>query len=84
MDEPASFLDIRYQLELMEILRDLTKMGISVVISMHELMLAKNSADSIICIHDGGISSHDDVKGFFEGDEIYEVFGISPGSIDFL
>ena len=84
MDEPASFLDIRYQLELMEILRDLTKMGISVVISMHELMLAKNSADSIICIYDGGISSHDDVKGFFEGDEIYKVFGISKGSIGFL
>ena len=40
MDEPTSYLDIRYRMELMEVLEGLAKKGVTIVMSIHELELA--------------------------------------------
>lgn len=42
LDEPTSFLDIRYKLELLSILRDMVqKRNLAVLLSLHELELAE-------------------------------------------
>ena len=42
LDEPTSFLDIRYKLELLGILRNMAKeKGITVILSLHEIDMAQ-------------------------------------------
>ncbi len=51
LDEPTSFLDVRYKLELLSILRNMAKKkGITVIMSLHEIDLAEKVADKIICV----------------------------------
>ena len=54
MDEPTSFLDIRYKLELMQILKHLAKeKRVAMILSLHELELAARISDRLLCVRDG-------------------------------
>ena len=48
MDEPTSYLDIRYRMELMEVLEGLAKKGVTIVMSIHELELAVSVSDRLL------------------------------------
>ena len=54
MDEPTSYLDIRYRMELMEVLEGLAKKGVTIVMSIHELELAVSVSDRLLLVYDGG------------------------------
>ncbi|WP_407429235.1 cobyric acid synthase [Treponema sp.] len=49
LDEPTSFLDIHWRLELFKILKNLSKKGITIMLSLHELDLALKISDKILC-----------------------------------
>lgn len=54
LDEPTSYLDIRYQLEFMQIAADLARKDkIALLLSIHELSAAKNLADDVLTLKDG-------------------------------
>ena len=54
LDEPATFLDIRYKLELMKLLKELAeKRGTCIIMSLHELELAQKVSDKVLCIKKG-------------------------------
>ena len=51
LDEPTTFLDIRYKLEIMQSLQTYVKeTGAAVLMSLHELDLAKDVADSVVAV----------------------------------
>lgn len=51
LDEPATFLDIRYQLEFLSVLKELAKKKkLTVIMSLHELDLAEQVSDKILCV----------------------------------
>jgi cobyric acid synthase CobQ len=50
LDEPTSYLDIKWRLELLKILRDLANKGVTVIASMHEIDLALKVSDRILCV----------------------------------
>lgn len=50
LDEPTNHLDIRYQLELLQLIRELR---ITVVCSLHDLNLAAMTADDLLILRDG-------------------------------
>ena len=51
LDEPTSFLDVRYKLELLAILERMArKKHITVIMSLHEIDLAQKVSDKIICV----------------------------------
>ena len=54
MDEPTSYLDIRYRMEFMEVLEVLAKKGITIVMSIHELELAVSVSDRLLLVYDDG------------------------------
>ncbi|MEM0489549.1 MAG: ABC transporter ATP-binding protein, partial [Candidatus Bathyarchaeia archaeon] len=55
LDEPTSFLDIRNKVEVLHILRRLTrKMGISVIFSTHDADMALKLCDLIVVMERGG------------------------------
>ena len=56
LDEPTSFLDIKWRLELLKILESLSGQGVTVIASMHEIDLALKISHRILCIGKGKIS----------------------------
>jgi len=77
LDEPTSFLDIKYKLELLEILKDLAKnRNRTVIMSIHELELAKIISDRIICIKNRKIDRIGSPDEIFSGDYIEKLFDI--------
>lgn len=54
LDEPTSFLDIRYQLEFIEIAARLAhEDGMGLLLSLHELSIVRSLADRVLTLKDG-------------------------------
>ena len=47
LDEPTSYLDLRYRTELMDTLKDLAREGRTVLMSLHEIDLALEVSDPV-------------------------------------
>ncbi len=83
LDEPTSFLDIRYKLELLTILRQMAKeKGITVIMSLHEIDLAMKIADLVICVDHGHTVSADAPEKIFTEDSIRKLFRVEDGFFD--
>ena len=81
LDEPTTFLDIKYKLELMKILKKLAdERHIAVIMSLHELELAQRISDTIICIKGKGIYRTGTPQEIFSGGCIEELYGVEKGS----
>ena len=77
LDEPTSNLDIRHQLEVMEIIKNLAKeKEISVVMSVHDLNLASRYADKIIMMKKGRIFSAGEPASVLTSENILSVYGV--------
>ena len=76
MDEPTSFLDINYKLELMKIVKKLSEQGITIVMSLHELELAREISDRIVCIEGGRVFQTGTPSEIFSKKIIGEIFHI--------
>ncbi|SHJ75677.1 iron complex transport system ATP-binding protein [Dethiosulfatibacter aminovorans DSM 17477] len=56
LDEPTTHLDIRHRLELIEILKKLSKeKNITVILSLHEIDMALKSCDKVVLVKDSKI-----------------------------
>ena len=81
LDEPTSYLDIRYQLELLDILRQLcADQGLTVIMSLHELFLAERVSDRIACVKAGRIQRVGVPGEIFSGNFIDELYDLPPGT----
>lgn len=64
LDEPTTFLDLRYQVEILELLHDLTRLhGRTVVVVLHDLNFAVNYADMLVFMKQGrllGVTGEDE------------------------
>lgn len=81
LDEPTSFLDIRYQLELLNILRNMVKeRNIAVIMSMHELDLAQKISDIVMCVKGETIAHYGPPKEIFDRGLIHALYDLTNGS----
>lgn len=55
LDEPTTHFDIRYQMDLMEIIVDCARSGLAVLVAVHDLNIAAAYADRIAILHQGTI-----------------------------
>ncbi len=55
LDEPTSSLDLKHQMEVMNMAKAQTSEGVSVVMAIHDLSLAARYSDKIIMLKDGYI-----------------------------
>ncbi len=75
LDEPTSNLDIRHQLEVMEILTKLVrKKGLSVMMAIHDLNLASRYSDRIILLNGGSIRDAGDPVSVLTAENIRSVY----------
>jgi ABC-type cobalamin/Fe3+-siderophores transport system ATPase subunit len=57
VDEPTSHLDLRYQVEMLQMLAALARSGVSVVVAIHDLTLAARFADDMALIANGRLQT---------------------------
>ena len=76
MDEPVTFLDINYQLELMNLIKKMQKSGKTVIMVIHDLNLAMTYSDRIMAMKDGRLISMGTPKEIYEKGVLGELFGI--------
>lgn len=83
LDEPTSFLDIKYKLELLHILRRMAKeQGITVVMSLHEIDLAGKVSDKVLPVKEGCVYAYGTPEEILNEEFIRRLYGLEKGSFD--
>ena len=77
MDEPTSYLDIRYKMELMDVIRKLSQEGCSIIMSLHEPSLAMRVSHKILLVSEDGSVDYRDPQAIIENDMIKELYGLT-------
>ena len=73
LDEPTNHLDIRHQLEIMQLI---TELGITVIVTLHDLNIAATFCDQILLLHRGEILAHDQVDRVLTADLIKQAYAV--------
>ncbi|PVX26508.1 MAG: ABC transporter ATP-binding protein [Candidatus Bathyarchaeum sp.] len=77
LDEPTSNLDIKHQLEVMELSHNLVaKQKLSVVIAIHDLNLASRYCNKIVMMKKGKIFAAGDTTSVLTTENIQSVYGV--------
>ena len=77
LDEPTSNLDIKHQLEAMDIIKKLVKeTGISAVMAIHDLNLGSRYSDRIIMLNSGSIFDAGSPSSVLNPENIKQVYGV--------
>jgi len=76
-DEPISSLDIHYQIEVMEMLKQFSESGHSVMVAIHDLSLAARYCQRIILLERGEIIAVGPTKQTLTGETLSKLFQIS-------
>jgi iron complex transport system ATP-binding protein len=78
LDEPTTYLDLRYQLELLELLKDLNReTGIAIITVLHDLNLAARFSDRLALLKAGQLHYLGTPPEVLTCDRIAEIFGIN-------
>jgi iron complex transport system ATP-binding protein len=75
-DEPSAHLDLKFKLQVMQALKDLSRQGVTVITASHDINLIAKYADLIIVISDGGIISYGPPAEVINEDIIRAVYGV--------
>lgn len=73
-DEPLNNLDVRYQHQILEKIRQFVKQGNSAVVVLHDLNLAAEFADRIVLLKQGGVLADGDPKQIFRQSLIQKAY----------
>ncbi|MEM1766418.1 MAG: ABC transporter ATP-binding protein [Candidatus Bathyarchaeia archaeon] len=77
LDEPTSNLDIKHQLEVLDLIRNLSRsMGISVIMAMHDLILASRFSDKVFMLKSGRIFAAGAPEVVINEENIMAVYGV--------
>jgi general L-amino acid transport system ATP-binding protein len=68
-DEPTSALDAEMIKEVLDIMTDLAKAGMTMVVVSHEMGFAKTVADRVVFMDEGKIIETKKTKDFFDNPE---------------
>ena len=81
LDEPTSFLDIRYKLEFLSILQRMSReKNLSVIMSLHELELAGRISHKLLCVKGDKVDRFGTPEEIFTPGYISDLYGMTAGS----
>jgi len=85
LDEPTSNLDMKHQLEVMEIIRDLVlEKSISAIMAIHDLNLAARFSDKIVMLKHGQIFAAGSPDDLLNSENIRKVYGVEAAVMNSL
>ena len=76
LDEPTTYLDINHQLEILEIVRKLKKLGKTIVMVLHDLNNALAYSDQVCLMDNGKIVIYDNPQAIYDSKEINRIFKV--------
>lgn len=76
MDEPTTYLDVRHQLDVMQVARRLANQGRAVVLVLHDLCLAMRYADEIAVLSHGCVAQVGTPDALYESGILDKTFEI--------
>lgn len=79
MDEPTNHLDVHYQLDLLQRVK---KLGISVIVSLHDLNIASAFCDQLLLIDNGKIIRQGTPQEVLEPELISRIYNVDVTAIE--
>lgn len=77
LDEPTTYLDISYQMEVLELIKELNKtLGITVIMVLHDLNQAARYSNNIYVLMNGQVCRYGDPKNIMDSELLRDVFRI--------
>ena len=78
LDEPTTYLDIKYQLDILKLIKKLnTEYEITIIMVLHDINQAVSYSDEIIAMKDGKILAKGTPEDIITEDILKQVYGIS-------
>ncbi|NLJ96217.1 MAG: ABC transporter ATP-binding protein [Clostridiales bacterium] len=81
LDEPTTYLDINYQLEILEIVKKLKQLGKTIVMVLHDLNNALSYSDKVCLMNNGEIAIYDTPQAIYDSKEIDNIFKVSSSQV---
>lgn len=83
LDEPTSYLDLRYKLEVLQKIRFLASEKMKcVILSLHELDLVRQVSDLVACVKDGKVDRVGTPDEIFSDGYLSQLFCLPQGALD--
>ena len=77
LDEPTTFLDLRYQVEILDLMRELAdEHAVAVGVVLHDLDQAAAVADDVVLLQRGRVRAHGAPAEVFTPEALTDVYGI--------
>jgi iron complex transport system ATP-binding protein len=76
LDEPTANLDIRHQLQALDVVRGLAGRGVACIAAMHDLQLAARYCDRLVLLSNGRVLSEGPPEGVLTPGNIETAFGV--------
>ena len=77
LDEPTTYLDIRYQIEILELVKKLNReFGITIIMVLHDINQAIYFSDCVIGLKDGLVEMEGDPQEVITRESIRSLYGI--------
>lgn len=76
VDEPSAHLDVKYKIQIMEILKGLSRKGLTILIASHDINLLTRFCDRILLLSKGRIVDYGLAKDVVTEEAIEKVFDI--------
>ncbi len=76
LDEPTTFLDLRHQVAIYRLLRDLCRQGLGVVTVTHDLNLALTYSDRVLLLDEGRVAADGDPRDVLTPENLERTFGV--------
>lgn len=82
LDEPISALDVAHQVEILTLIRELSReRGMGVIIVLHDINLAARYCDDILALKDGRFVAHGKAVDVVTGAVLEEIYGVAMGVV---
>ncbi len=76
LDEPTTFLDLKHQIAMYRLLRDLCRTGLGVVSVTHDLNLALTYSDRVLMLDDGCVVADGAPRAVLTAANVERIFGV--------
>lgn len=76
LDEPTSNLDLKYQVEVLNLIRSLRSKGLAIVMALHDLTQAYRASDKVLLLNRGEVFAAGHPDEVLNPRTIFEVYGV--------
>ncbi len=78
LDEPGTYLDLRHQVEMGQLLKSLAKTkNLAVLMASHDLNLAAQFSDRLVLLEEGRVAAEGSPNEVLRGETLSRVYGVS-------